>query len=297
MKTKFTVMASAILMGTAFTVNAYGANPPAPPAPYGSGPLTSPHLAPNLFKSEKSAFAGLEGAMQEAEAVIYQGGCAAAAGKSGKTWDISASVDQSGTGSIEVSSNGVLQFFLDVKERLPAPTPAYLGGTVFTIKGNSSNVFNGSKLPAYDGFAYYSKTGQMMTLGASFQVGNVNNNYDYLKGGVIKDFYKLNNPATAAQSKCGSCGGGGETPTGPIPIIYDWGLQYVSKNYVPQDKWWQRSWANRSDNSDGTTVFVKDRLFSAKGDGVCKIRIDMIGNNDASSFEQEGTLTISKVAP
>jgi hypothetical protein len=281
MKIKLTALAITILMGTAFSSQAGSL---APPAPYRTGPLKSPYLAPNLFKSEKAAFAALEGAMQEAEAVIYQGGCAAAAGASGRTWNIAAFVDQTGTGYVKVGSNGVKHFILRVKEHLPAPLPSFLGGTIFHVTGTASNVINGKILPAYNGSSYYSKTGQMMTQNARFQVGNVNGAVDFLSGSVIKDFYKVL-PCT---SSCGS---------GQVPIIYDWGLQSVSKNTVPQDKWWQRSRVNRSDGVDAQTVFEKDRLFSAKNDGVCKIKIQMSGNNDASSFEQSGTLTIKKTAP
>jgi hypothetical protein len=278
-------MASAVLMGTAVTVSAFGAiDPPAPPAPYQNGPLKSPYLAPGLFKSEKAAFAALEGTMQEAEAVIYQGGCAAAAGR---TWDIGTYADEDGNGSVDVSSNGVPQLHLDVAAS-PLVAPAYLGGTKFVTTGLPTNVLNGKKLPLYNGTAYYSKTGQMMTLGASFQVGNINTvgntNLDLLTGTVIKDFYKLNPILTS-------------TTDPQVPVIFDWGLQSVSKNMVPQDKWWQRSKASRSDGYDAKTVFVKDRLFSDKNNGVCRIKIDMSGANDANGFDQGGTLTIERGAP
>jgi hypothetical protein len=292
MKTKFTVMTSVILMGSAFTVSAYGGvYPPPPPVPYGSGPLTAPYLAPNLFKSEKAAFAALEGAMQEAEAVIYQGGCSAAANK---TWNISAFADEDGTGFVKVGSNGVQQFRLNVNEQVMT-APSYLGGKKFHITGGTPNVLNGIKLPYYDGTAYYSKTGQMMTMSAEFWVGNVNYAIDHLTGSVIKDFYKVLPTGVIPDEGKLACTSGCYDPQ--VPVIYDWGLQSVSKEFVPQDKWWQRSKATRSDGSNGTTVFWKDRLFSAKGNGVCKIKIDMTGSNDASSFEQSGTLTIRKMAP
>jgi hypothetical protein len=295
MKTKLTVMAAAILMGTAFTVNATaygGLYPPAPPFPYGSGPLKAPYLAPNLFISEKAAFAGLEGAMQEAEGVIYQGGCAAASG----TWRINAFADDTGNGSVRVSSGGATQFRLNVAWQA-VTSPPYLGGTKFHITGGTPNHLGGVKLPLYDGTAYYSGTGQMMVMDARFDVGNVNYAFDHLTGTVIKDFFKVlpqgvypDEGKTTCKSDCG-----GYDPT--VPVIYDWGLQSVSKEWVPQDKWWQRSKATRSDGSDAKTIFWKDRLFSAKNGGVCKIKIAMTGANDADGFAQSGTLTIKKEAP
>jgi hypothetical protein len=262
------VVASAILMSTAFGVGAV-TNPPSAPDVYAAKGATP---APNLFLSEKAAFAVMEGALQEAEAIIYQGGCAAASGNKTRVWDVSTNVDDTATGSIDVSSNGVAQFSLAVKGGELAGPPK---GSKFDVSGDLNNVLNGSKLPKYSSTAYYSATGQMMTQAALFEARNVNNNYDKLSGTVIKDFYKV----------------GGKDSN---PVIYDWGLQSVSKNNIPQDKWWQRSRATRSDNDYGRTTFIKDRLFSAKNGGTCRIVIDTTGTNDADGFFQDGTLTISK---
>jgi hypothetical protein len=117
----------------------------------------------------------------------------------------------------------------------------------------------------------------MMVQGANFNVRSVNRNLDPLSGTVIKDFYK-------------------RTISG-IPFIFDWGLQSVSKNLVPQDKWWQRSIAWRSDGVFGRTNFRKDRLYSGKNGGACTIDILMTGTNDADFFGQEGTLVIRKANP
>jgi hypothetical protein len=298
MNIELTAPVSAILQGPVVSANDV---PPDVPAPYTSGPLEGPvYVAPGLFKSEKAAFAALEGAMQEAEAIIYQGGCVAASGGGSRTWDISTFVDNTGTGFVEVSLNGELQFTLDVSGGALAGPPAETSfrvtgnsegqdvadivqeeppeGTSFRVTGNELNVLNGNSLPFYLSTAHYSATGQMMTQTARFRVKNVNNLLDSLSGTAIKDFYKVG-------------------ATAPIPVIYDWGLQSVSKNDIPQDKWWQRSEANRSDNFIGKTHFRKDRLFSAKSGGVCSIDILMEGTNDANLFDQTGTLTIKKAAP
>ena len=116
-----------------------------------------------------------------------------------------------------------------------------------------------------------------MVQSAAFNVRSVNNNLDRLSGTVIKDFWK-------------------ETFRG-LPVIIDWGLQSVSKNLVPQDKWWQRSFANRSDGIFARTHFRKDRLYSAKNGGACFIDINMSGVNDADFFGQSGTFIIRKANP
>ncbi|MEQ1546894.1 hypothetical protein [Methyloglobulus sp.] len=278
MKTKYTVLVSAILMGTAFTVSA---GPPAPPSPYGSGPLGR-SSSPNMFTSEKAAFAALEGVLQEAEAVIYQGGCAAAAAKS--PWNLSVLVDLDGSGGVDVSSGGNPQFHLDVAQGMPVLQPP---GTVYNVTGLGTNVFAGSSLPVYSTIARYNRTGQMMVQSGNFDVKNVNGNFDKLTGGVIKDFYRTD---PMVRSSCiYGCSS--------VPVIYDWGLQFVSKNTIPQDKWWQRSAATRSDGNIGKTHFVKDRLFSDKSTAACQIEIWTKGFNDADGFDQTGTLYIRNVKP
>jgi hypothetical protein len=120
----------------------------------------------------------------------------------------------------------------------------------------------------------------MMVESANFNTVGVNGNADVLTGTVIKDFWKEN---------CGECNG--------FPIIFDWGLQSVSKYFSPQDKWWQRSVAWRSDGVFGQTHFRKDRLYSAKNGGYCTIDINLSGTNDADYFQQSGTLEIKKAVP
>jgi hypothetical protein len=271
MKTKYTVLASAILMGASLTIGATPSGVPGVPAPYANGPLTAPYYAaPNLLQPEKAVFAALEGAMQEGEAFIFSTGCPSTP----KTLDITAQVDLGGYGFVELISGGVTQVHLDVAPGAPSSVPP---GTLFNVTGSGNNLF-GNALPGYSGAARYSGTGQMMTLGASFQSKSINNAPESLSGLVIKDFYKAN-------------------AKGYIPVIYDWGLQSVHKNTIPQDKWWQRSVATRSDNATGRTIWWKDRLFSAKNGGVCNIKIDMSGQNDADGFFQDGTFVISKTKP
>lgn len=267
MKTKYTVMASAMLMVTAFSVSAQ----PGPPAQYINGPLPK-GFAPDLFNSEKAAFAAYEGVLQEAEGLIYTSGCSGAAG----TWDVAASVEQNGTGSVALSVGGSPQLQLNVAQG-PAMFPTALGGTRFFVNGNPSNKLKNLTMSPFNSATYYGKGGWMMVETALFSTRNVNGLLDFLSGRVIKDFYKSYSPIWG------------------VPVIHDWGLQSVEKNYVPEDKWWQRSHAHRSDNIDGRTVFVKDRLYSRKAlgsAGKCKITLDTAGLNDADGFDQTGTLKI-----
>ena len=271
MKKITTVMASAMLMGAAMTA---GAQAPAVPSIYNGGTLkASVYKTPNLFDQEKVAFALLEGAMQAAEGIIYTNGCTGASA----TWDLSVEVFDDGAGSLEASSNGVSQ--LNLKGVASALTLSP-GGTKVRVAGNGN--LKGKTLN-YASTAYYNKPGAMMVQSAGFNVKSVNGNLDKLSGTVIKDFW--------LETGCGRC-----EQTG-FPVIFDWGLQSVSKNLVPQDKWWQRSAANRSDGVFGRTHFRKDRLYSAKNGGVCTIDIDMSGSNDADFFGQTGTLSIYKAAP
>jgi len=264
MKKITTVMASAMLMGAAMTA---GANPPPVPSIYSGGPLRAPTYAkPGLFVQEKVAFALLESAMQAAEGIVYTAGCTGAAG----TWDISVEVFDDGSGALDISSNGVSQLSMSGNSFAINQSP---GGTRVTtsgfgnLRGNTSN---------HSSTAYFDGPGAMMVQSATFNTRSVNGNLDPLSGTVIKDFWKQ---------------------VRGIPYIYDWGLQSVSKRNVPQDKWWQRSAANRSNDVFGRTEFRKDRLYSAKNGGACTIDIDMTGSNDADFFGQSGTFTIRKATP
>ncbi len=267
MKTSFKIVTSAALMAAALGVSA---GPPGVPSIYEKGPLIGPYYAnPGLFTAEKAAFSALESAMQVGEGAVYQGGCAAASRK----YDMSSFVDQDGYGYVDVSSGGALQFRLNVK---PGPTTPAPSGTSFIVSGTGH--LGGTTLSSFSSTARYSAGGAMMTEGATLSVRSVNNNFDYLSGFIIKDFFKVN-----AQSY--------------IPVIYDWGLQSMHKNTIPQDKWWQRSVATRSDGVVGRTIWWKDRLFSAKNGGVCHIKIDLSGTNDADLFAEDGSFTISRIAP
>jgi hypothetical protein len=270
MKKLTTVVSSALLMGAAMSA---GAQAPAVPAPYGAGPLKAPtYMAPNLFVQEKTAFALLEGAMQAAEGIVYTSGCSSVAG----TWDLSVEVFDDGAGSLDVSSNGVSQLSLSGVAAAIVKSP---GGTV--VKTSGTGNLKGKTLN-HTSTAYYNTPGAMMVQSAVFGVKSVNGNLDPLSGTVIKDFWK--------ETSCSICGQG-------LPIIYDWGLQSVSKNYVPQDKWWQRSYEYRSDGVFGRTHFRKDRLYSAKNGGACTIDIDISGTNDADFFGQTGSFVIRKATP
>ncbi len=272
MKTSSKILSSVALMAAAMGVSA---GPPGVPSIYGKGPLTAPYSNPGLFTAERAAFTALESAMQVAEGVVYQGGCAAAA----RSYDMSTFVDQDGYGNVDVSSGGALQFRLNVA---PGASTAAPVGTSYNVKGFGH--LGGTTLANFSSTGRYSAGGAMMTEGATLGVRSVNGSFDNLSGFLIKDFFKF----TPVCARCTSSS---------IPVIYDWGLQSMHKNTTPQDKWWQRSVATRSDGVVGRTIWWKDRLFSAKNGGVCHIKIDLSGTNDADLFAQDGTISISRIAP
>ena len=276
MKKITTIMASAMLMGVTMSVSA-----DAPPVPriYRDGPL-APYTVPNLFLQEKTAFALLEGAMQAAEGIVYTSGCAGASGE----WDLGVEVFDDGAGSLEVSSNGVSQLNLTGVASVIAKSP---GGNKVRVTG--AGALKGKTLN-YSSNAYYNKSGAMMVQSATFGVKSVNGNLDPLSGTVIKDFWK----ADPRNLETLSCNDVARCFNPRIPVIFDWGLQSVSKNLVPQDKWWQRSRANRSNGVFARTWFQKTRLYSAKNGGACSITINLRGSNDADFFGQSGSLIISQ---
>lgn len=265
MKKITTVMASAMLMGASMTAGAL--SPPLPAPPYAPNKFIAGGVEPNLFLSEKTAYALLEGVQQAAEAAVYARSCDFAKGK----WDLDVSVEDGGNGTLLLSSNGldagalrgVGQNFNNVS---PGGSRVLVGGLINFGKGYTVTPFSGT--------TWFNKTGSVMVGEGTMPTRSINGGVDALSGTVIKDFFQTRGPG--------------------YPLFWDWGLQSVSKNKFPQDKWWQRSLSNRSDGVFARTQFRKDRIYSGKKGGACVIEIDINGTNDADLFEQSGTLVIRK---
>lgn len=265
MKTK--IATAAVLLGVSSLANA--ADPLPAPSIYDNGPAAPILNTTDMRVEEKSAFSMMEAFMQTTESWIYaKSGCP------------SLSVD------IEVySHSGSSTHFIEDKTfggiRLvgkPGTIVANFGQS-FDVSQPVAGVMAGTPVQGAHGLYVYNNLNNMM-VGEKFsaQVRGQNRSFDQFYSTVIKDFYYGNT----------------YSPTGVPQIIYDYGLQALSKFGYPVNKYWQRSISVRDDGQPACTVFQKDRLV---GSSECRIVLSTTGYNQDGLFWQNGTLTVAKVKP
>lgn len=277
MNIKLNALSVAILAG--FSTVALSDVPPAVPDMYQGGPSSLQFQDLSLSDAERAGYALAEGAMQMAEATILaKASCSAAAG-SYPIVDFFASgdVDDPEANTITVLSPGgsfTLEADLD-------PIDSFRGQTM-TVNQAGSGKLAGTALKEYTNYVSFNAAGTMMVAEGSVKAKGVNNLFDLFQLKIIKDFYRDNVRLNSGDKRA------------QVPVIYDWGLQSVSKLGYPLNKYWQRSKSLRDDGFEGYTHFVKDRLV---GSSACRIDFYTTGSNNADFFQQDGTLTISTAIP
>lgn len=273
MNIKLNVLSAAILAG--FSTAALSDVPPAVPGMYGPGPASLQFQDLGLSAAERAGYSLAEGIMQMAEATILaKASCSAAAG----TYDI---VELFADGSDDPSANTAT-----VTSPAGSFTLEAALDPIDTFRGQTLEVYSvdpgklaGTGLKEYSNDISWNSAGTMMVSEGSVKAKGANGIYDLFQLKIIKDFYRDNVRLAPNQS---------------VPVIYDWGLQSVSKLGYPLNKYWQRSKSLRDDGIEGYTHFVKDRLV---GSGPCRIELLTTGSNNADFFQQSGTLKISTVKP
>lgn len=242
---------------------------PSPPPFYNTGPISPFDQFTEMTLAERKFFAGLESAMTLLEAYAHEFGCPK------EEFAIDGVADRDDFGAIDPAFNYVM---LDGVELLMAPlaVEAPLGQTIATsLAGGIPGPLGDATVRRYRSELTYNGNNTIMDgdWGTAMigQVGVVT-----YKGLVIKDFYRgTDDPGTPARED---------------RILFDWGLQSVSKTGYPVEKWWQRSKTKRSDGGIAKTVWVKDRLV---GNLSCRITLNLTGINDSGFIDQFGTATIS----
>ncbi len=264
--TKLSVAIVAILVAAVSTL-ANAATPEAPDV-YDLGPLSPRTATITLSPQERAAYALLEGMLQSAEGMIHANGCTPL------------------TLPLEVYSDAFAMPVIGDATLGIAPNSLVLNaaGLASHFRGQTFNVYqagvvgyiSGTLVTGYDSTMTYNSANNLM-VGYMDQVNVMSINWvpNQFTGYVIKDFYM----------------GIGLDDT---HIAYDWGLQSLSKEGYPVEKYWQRSKVRRSDGGIGQTVFVKDRLV---GVTKCRITVALEGLNVPGLFWQDGTLAISQTAP
>ena len=275
--TKINILAAAIAVASVSSLAA-AAPPPGAPSVYNNGPFTPAMNVTNLSEQERVAYALLEGIMQSAEAKIHAHGCQAV------TLPLSVYVDAVGTtptATLGAQANDRL--ILSLKTVVDGG----FRGKTYNLGQDVAGFINGTPVFGYLGTMIYNSANNMMVGNMEVNVLSTNWVPNKFTGYVIKDFYKGTTVAMDANGY--AIPGQNDTH-----IIYDWGLQSLSKESYPVEKYWQRSKVRRSDGGVAQTAFVKDRLV---GVTPCRIAIALSGLNQVGLFQQTGTLAISTVTP
>lgn len=263
------LLTTALLTG--FCNVAIPASPPMSPSLYSAGP-TSPLLASTgIFASERAAYALLEGALQQAEAVIAATSCSLSVGVYDLFVYSDGSVNDPDFNFVTVDSPAST---FTLRANL-SPNNSFWGQKI-TINQTGTGAFKRVTLYNYTANVSYNARGSIMVMDSTIGVKGINGLPDSYQGKEIKDFYSASDSFTG------------------LLYILDWGLQSLSKLNYPVQKYWQRSKAIRDDGTAGRTVIVKDRLV---GPNSCRIVIDTYGDNNADYFWQNGTLSISTSPP
>lgn len=261
-----TAITAAVLLGSTSIVSA---DAPSAPAIYNNGPLNPQLNMTNMRDTEKAAFALFEGLMQATEAIIYVNGCTA------MTADVTVSADgDNASGLNYIRVDQLLGLRLDAAYNVPVPgfgqgvnisqaAPGYIGlNPVFGVDGR---------------YVYNEKSNLMVNEVTQLSVIGQLGAPDVFRSSVIKDFYH-----------------GDAYGQGSFYEIYDYGLQVLSKEGYPVNKYWQKSKAIRDNGQQGCTVFQKDRLV---GVNECRIVLETTGQSQPGFFYQTGTLSVSPVNP
>ena len=282
--TKLSITATTICVVGISTL-ASAAPPPDAPAVYATGPLSPAINSTNLSAQERAAFALLEGILQSVEGKVHAAGCIPL------TLPLSVYSDALTDPVVGNAKLGTVPADMTLVATGVAPT---FRGQILNVAQNPAAGYVGNTpVTDYASNMVFNSANNMM-VGAMTQVNVMSINWvpNQFTGYVIKDFY------TGLQSGMGGIGpGNGETEepgSNDTHIFYDWGLQAMSKEGYPVEKYWQRSKTRRSDGGIGQTAFVKDRLV---GVVPCRITIALSGLNQFGIFQQSGTLRISNELP
>ena len=260
--TKIKMLAAAVTAASVSTMA--GANPPDAPGVYTLGPMSPAINTTNLSAQERAAFALLEGILQSVEGKIHAAGCVAL------TLPLKVYSDALTDPVVGNAKLGTAPADMTLVATGVAPT--FRGQIINVAQNPAAGYVGNTPVTDYTSNMVFNSANNMM-VGAMTQVNVMSINWvpNQFTGYVIKDFYM------------------GTTAGGDAHIVYDWGLQSLSKEGYPVEKYWQRSKTRRSDGGNGQTAFVKDRLV---GVVPCRIAISLSGLNQFGIFQQTGTVSI-----
>ncbi|MCB1881972.1 MAG: hypothetical protein H6964_14055 [Chromatiaceae bacterium] len=280
---KIKIIATAVAVASTSTMAI--AAPPAAPIVYHVGPFSPSLSQTNLSEQERVAYALLEGMMQAAEGYIHANGCPTS------KLELPLSVYSDALGSPKILGDASLGSAPNIfKLNAVADNSGSFRGQFIDVTQSLAPLaqfINGKPTANFVNKMIYNSANNMMVGQMAVDTLGINGQLNSFTGYVIKDFY---------QGEDNREPGGDDILIGDsdLFLIIDWGLQSLSKEGYPVEKYWQRSKVRRSDGGQGQTVFVKDRLV---GVTPCRITVSLAGLNGPSLFQQSGKLIIEYVAP
>lgn len=267
MKTKITILSGAVLLGISSMASA--ADPVPVPSIYNNGPASPILNMTNMRDAEKNAFALSEAMLQATESLIHVKGCTEFS-RPVTVYSYPAGNDN----FLEDTSFGGIKLTANPQAEISG------FGQHIDISQVVSAVLNGVPVENIRGrYTFNSRKNMMVNEKTAIQVKGQNRTMDQYYSTVIKDFYHGNTYDS----------------NGDVYVIYDYGLQSLSKFGYPVAKWWQKSKAVRDDGQEACTVFQKDQLVG--NNGSCRITLATTGVSQPDLYWQTGTLKVSKVLP
>lgn len=266
MKTKITtIAASAVLFSVASIASAEVVHQP---SIYDAGPASPRLNMTDMRDTERAAYSLGEAAMQATESLVYVKGCE----------EFSVPVEiyshpASGEHFILDETFGGIQ--LDAT--LNAPVAGF--GQHIDVAQTALAILNGTQVQNVRGrYSYSNKNNLMVNERTAIEVKGQLRGFDQYYSSVIKDFFHGNT----------------YDANGDFYVMYDYGLQSLSKFSYPVNKWWQKSKSVRDNGQQGCFVLQKDRLVGA---GQCRITLATTGVSQPGLFWQTGTLSVENVSP
>jgi hypothetical protein len=270
MKTKITTKATAIaavLLGISSVATA--GDPVPVPSIYNLGPASPILNMTDMRDTERAAYALGEALLQATESLIYVKGCT--------PFEVGVDVyshPASNVHFIQDTSFGGIVLNAILQPEVPG-----FGQHIDVAQTATTAILNGTQVKNVNGrYSYSAKNNLMVNEKTGIEVKGQLRTFDKFYSSVIKDFYHGNTYNSA----------------GEFYVLYDYGLQSLSKFGYPVNKWWQKSKAVRDDGQQGCTVFQKDRLVGA---GVCRITLATTGLSQPGLYWQSGTLKVSTDLP
>jgi hypothetical protein len=270
-KTITATVVTAVLLGASSIASANGAAaPPMAPYIYDDGPANPILNMTNMREVEKVAYSLGEALMQTTEAYVYVNGCK----------EFTRPVEIYSAPEFNDNDLTVGETLGMVLEATITPEVIHFGQQIDVALDLMYPAFlNGYPVDDVTGRYRYNLTNNLMVnKNTIIKLKGQRGGIDKYLSTVIKDFYH----------------GGTFDDSNDYYVMYDWGLQSLSKSGYPVNKWWQKSKSVRDNGVAACFVLQKDRLVGA---GKCRITLATTGFSQPGLFWQDGSLTVEPVAP